>query len=422
MTSSDRPVSLFILAACALAGVALVLPSCRESPTSGAGGGGAGGAAKVAAIEVELAPLVRRSVRETIDVSGTFFAEEDAVISAKLGGRVEQLPKDVGDSVEPGELLAQIEKRDYELAVAEQRAALSASLARLGLTQLPAGEFQPSEVPTVVKARAEASNAQSKFERARTLFEQKPALIPEQEFADARTAWEVARSEADVAALTAQATLAEARRQAAALETALQRLADTAVAAPRVDGRPNLHSLVAARMVSTGELVAPGRPLFRLVATDMLKYRVRVPQRFSAQVKPGQETIARGESGSHSGRVSRVSPVVDPESRTFSVEILIDNAAGTLKPGTFGEGVIITGVRDNAAMVPERAISSFAGVHRVYSVSGGKAIEHRVELGVRDDGLVEVVGDIDADAVVITGLSGLAPGAAVSVRGAAPGK
>jgi membrane fusion protein, multidrug efflux system len=139
-------------------------------------------------------------------------------------------------------------------------------------------------------------------------------------------------------------------------------------------------------------------------------------------VTPDQEAQVRGEAGDQSGRVSRVSPVVDPESRTFAVEILIDNKNGSLKPGAFGEGMIAIGVRENAALVPERAVSSFAGVHRVYSVSAGKAVEHQVILGVREDGLVEVVGDVDVDAVVISGLTGLAPGVEVRVRKAAAAK
>ncbi len=384
---------------------------------AGAAGGNKGGGGAPEAIEVRLGDVQHRSLEDSVAVTGTLFADEDTVVSARLPGRIVEVLKDVGDQVAPDEKLAQIERRDYELALDERRADSAAALAKIGLTALPGPDFDVGTLPAVVKARAEASNAEAKFERARQLFEQKPPLIAEQDFADIQTAREVARNQAEVELLTTRAQLSDARAMAAAEATARQRLDDTEVDAPAIEGRPDLRYRVAERRISVGEFVEAGRPLFRLVSTERIKYRVQVPERYGGRVRPGQVARVSVAGGARvEGRVSRVSPVVDPASRTFVAEISLDNADGALKPGSFAEGSIVLGMDDNTPMVPEGAVVTFAGVRRVFTVADGKAVEHHVTTGRRADGLVEIVDGLGPGPVVVDGAPGLSAGAPVKVR------
>lgn len=404
-------------------GVVAAVIACAGCHRRDPGHGAASPAAEPAPIDVEVAPVSRGPVERAIAVTGTLFAEEDVLIAAKLPGRIAMIAKDSGDEVGSGELLAELERRDYELELEERRAAASASLARLGLSALPTGEFDPGELPTVVRARSQALNAKAKLDRARQLFDQDPPLLSAQDFADIETAYEVASSEADVELLEARATLAEARAQAAAVATAEQRLADTAVSAPTIAGRPDMRYHVAEREISVGEYVEASQPLFRLVATDRIKYRALVPDRFAGVIAVGQtarvaigDAEARG-NWSAMGEVSRIWPAVDPTNRTFVVEVMLVNEAGVLKPGAFAKGVLITGTDEDAKFVPASAVSSFAGLSRVYSIEGGKAVEHRVTLGVERDGLVEIVSGLDAEEVVASDLNALGPGVPVRPRG-----
>jgi len=366
-------------------------------------------------VEVTLAPVEHRSIARFIEVMGTLFGEVETTISAKLSGRIVEIAADVGDEVLPGSTLAQIERTDYELALAERRTAVQAALAKVGLSEIPPEEFDPSRVPTVIRARAEASNAEARYERARQLFEQKPPLISAQDFADIRTQWEVAASGAEVELLTARAVLAEARTRQAEAAVAAQRLADTTVTAPGIPGSASLRYQVAERLVSLGEYVSEGRAMFRLVASDLIKFRADVPERFVGQVRSGQQVRvwvdAYGEPVE--GRVARVSPRIDPQSRTFQVEVHIPNDSGRLKPGAFARGAIQTRVDDGVAFVPEAAVVTFAGVQKVFSVADGRAVEHRVRLGDRADGLVEIAGGLGASSVVIRGAAGLTDGVLV---------
>jgi RND family efflux transporter MFP subunit len=366
-------------------------------------------------VEVSLAPVARRSAQRTIEATGTLFGEEQTTISAKLSGRIVTVSADIGDQVEPGAALAQIETRDYELALAERRAAVAASLARVGLTALPDDTFDATTVPTVARAQAEAANANARFDRARQLYEQTPPEISAQEFADLKTSWEVADAGARAALLTAHAELAEARTLDAEASVAAQRLADTTIRAPGAPGDKALRYRVSGRLVSVGEYVSPGRETFRLVATDLIKFRARVPERDSGRVMPGQSVAVRVEAFAEPviGAVSRVSPVIDAASRTFEVEINIPNADGRLKPGAFARGAIAANIDENVAFVPASSLVTFAGVHKVFSIRDGKAVEHRLQLGARDGEWIEVVGPFDTDAVVVTNANKLASGSAV---------
>lgn len=401
-----------VVCALAIVPVTALLPACsREAPKTAR--------AEAPPIEVRVAPVVRQRVDRRVVVSGTLFGQEEATISAKVGGRIAELLVDVEDEAPSGKKLAQIETTDFELALAERRNTMAASLAKVGLTTLPESDFDPSTLPTVARARAEAANAQTRLERAATLFQQQPPLISQQDYEDIRTQAEVASRSAQVEILNAQATVADARTQAAGVATAAQRLADTAVSAILpADGRP-VNYRVAQRFVSLGELVTPGQPLLRLVATDIIKFRGQVPEKYMGRVARGQSAklLLDSLSGQFAGAVTRVSPRIDERTRAFEVEIEIPNTQGSLKPGAFARAEIVVGAQEDATFVPRTAILTFAGVERVFSVKDGKAVEHLVNTGEPLGDLTELASPLDASEVVVSGINGLTQGRAVKIVG-----
>ena len=91
------------------------------------------------------------------------------------------------------------------------------------------------------------------------------------------------------------------------------------------------------------------------------------------------------------GQITRVSPSVDVESRSFQVEASVPNPKGLLKPGFFAKASILVAAERNVPFVPEEAVASFAGIVKVYAIVDGKAEERRVKTGVRRDGRVEIL-------------------------------
>jgi multidrug efflux pump subunit AcrA (membrane-fusion protein) len=370
-------------------------------------------------------------VQREVRVTGTLFGDEEATVSAKVPGRVTQIFKDVGDRAERDEPLAQIDPTDYELAAAQKQMAVQAALAKLGLSEIPPESFALDKIPTVERARLQAANAEAKYNRGKQLHDQTPPLISDQDFADLKTAFDVAKSNSDVELLTAKSLVAEARARKSDAALEQQKLRDATVrapagalptTAPAAEARQGVAAekyAVATRLVSVGEYVREGTPLFRLVADDPIKFRPQVPEKFIGQVKVGQKvrvTVAAYPEESFDGTVARISPQVDVASRSFPVEIVIPNHDGRLQPGSFATAAILTRVDPQVTLVPSEALVSFAGVSKVFSIADGKAVEHKIEMGQELGDAIEIVSGFKGVAPLVTaGKNRLANGVLVKL-------
>jgi RND family efflux transporter MFP subunit len=384
------------------------------------------------AVTVALALAHKSSVQRSVDVTGTLYGTEDATLSAKVAGRILTINADVGDRSKPGDVLAQIDPTDYQLAVKQKELATREVLAKLGLDRMPSDDFDPVNVPTVQQAKLKAGNEEAKFNRGKLLHEQNPPMLSDQDFSDLKTTYEVARSNYEVELLTARSLLTQAHSLAAQAEMAGQLLADTTVRAPRPGMPPSVTKsttqpaeadrtyAIAARLVSVGEYVREGTPLFRILDDDPVKLRAAVPERFSAQVQVGQHVRVRIEAydDEFEGNITRINPQIDATNRTFTIEAVVPNSKHLLKPGAFAQASIETRVEANVVFVPQDAVVQFAGVSKVFTVGAdGKAVEHAVQVGQTRENLVEITNGLNGDErVVVEGAGRLASGVPVKAR------
>jgi len=102
------------------------------------------------------------------------------------------------------------------------------------------------------------------------------------------------------------------------------------------------------------------------------------------------------------GKIAFISPAVDQSTRTFAVEILVDNPAHKLKPGLFAKGSVLLGRDSNVLAVSEDTISNLAGVASVFVVQNGVIKQTTVETGEHDGKLIEVVSGLKGDEVLAT--------------------
>jgi RND family efflux transporter MFP subunit len=390
--------------------VCAALAACSKAPVP------SGAARAETAVPVLLRAVKTQPVQLEVGVNGTLWGDEDVSLSAKVSGRVLEVRKDLGDRVGAGELLAQIDPLDSTLAVEQKELAVKESLAKVGLQELPGGEFDPASVPVVQRARLQAENAESKFQRTKQLFEQQPPRVTAQEHDDARTEAAVARSNQEVELLNARAQVDEARTRAADLAIARQHLADTQIRAPAAR-----RWAVAARSISVGEYLREGMPLFRLVDDARIKLRAPVPERYANEIVVGQKVIVtiEGSREEFAGEVARINPQIDPGSRSFEVEIGIPNERGLLHPGAFAHARILTQLDPRVVFVPQESLISFAGVNKVFVVEDGKARAIEVEPGERSGDWVAVrTGLSGSESVVVSGNSKLATGIKVAASDA----
>jgi RND family efflux transporter MFP subunit len=135
--------------------------------------------------------------------------------------------------------------------------------------------------------------------------------------------------------------------------------------------------------------------------------RAGLPVEFAVESAPGQK---------FQGKVAYVSPSVDQATRTFAVEVLVDNSNRKLKPGFFAKGVIYTHRDENVLAVSDDAISTLAGVSNVYVIEGGKARQQMVSLGIRVGDLYEILTGLKGDELLASSnLTQLATGVPVKI-------
>lgn len=371
------------------------------------------------AVSVSIETVEPRPLAHRIPIVGTLYAAEQVSISSKAAGVLRHTFVDVGATVRPGDPLLQVDRTDYEMAVHQAEALLNEALARLGVESAPADAVDLNQVSTVQRAAAQLANARFTYERLTNL----QSAVAAQELDDASARLRVAEADFRLALDEAGALAASARGRLSALELARQQLDETLTRTPPIPttlGKEGATEwVVAERHVTEGQYLNVAAPTYVLIVSDPLKLRCRVPERYAADVRIEQvvRIDAHGNGAAPDGRVARISPAVDPASRTFEVEALFDNESGALKPGMFARGRIIVDESAPALSVPTEAVATTGGATQVFVVENGAARRRIVQLGRQAEGRVEVTsGLIAGEQVIARATDTLTDGAPVRTR------
>jgi RND family efflux transporter MFP subunit len=375
----------------------------------GCGGGEAqvaasrGSAASLPAKQVKLAKSEARRLTQTVTAPGTLAADEQATLSFKVAGRVSEIKLDLGSQARKGQVVATLETIEFKVRLQQAEAALQQARVRLGLP--PQGNddrIDPENTSLARQARAVLEEAKSNRERTVQLVSQ--GIQSKAELDRVESAYKVADSRYQDAleeVRNRQAVLLQRRSE---LAIAQQQLVEATLFAP-FDGA------VRERRASLGEYLNAGAPVATIVRMHPLRLRVETPEREAQGIKVGQSVrvLVEGDNQqSYSGRVARLSPAFQEQSRTLIIEAEVDNQQGRLRPGSFAKAEIQTSMTSDVVMVPASAVVTFAGIQKVFSVKDNKAVEKTVVVGRRDGDWVVVEG-LEADAPVV-----LSPGTLVS--------
>ncbi len=404
--SSIRRGRLMFAGALVLVGV-LTGGACKSDYPAGANQAQTGGPTGTTRA-VHTARVAEMPVGNSLSVTGTLAAQDQATLSVKAPGRIHTITIDLGSVVRRGQTVAQIEQQDYQLRIQQTEAALGQARARLGLT--PDGtddRVEAEQTGTVRQARALMDEARTTRERTESLVKQ--GVVSRAEFDSADAAYKVAvsRFQDAVEEIRNRQALLSQRRAEVAL--ARQQLADTTVVAP-FDG------VVQEKRASVGEYLAAGAPVVTIVRVNPLRFRAEVPERDAASVKMGQRVnvTVEGANTVFAGRVVRLSPSITEQNRMLVVEAEVANN-GTLRPGSFARADIVTSDTAQAVTVPSNAIITFAGIEKVIVVQNGKALEKPVTTGRRVADWTEIVSGVNVGDTVVLDPGNLQSGQAVSV-------
>ena len=349
---------------------------------------------KALAVTVQRASI--ESIPEIVVANGELFAEDVATLGTKVAGRVIKLNVDLGTQVQAGQILAELEKDDYEFRVKQAEGQVEQTRAQLGIGATTSDVVVPENTAMVRQAAAGLKEATLIGVNTEKLYKQ--GVLSRVDFEKSLVAKSAAEARYQGAREQVSQLLAQLIERRAQLSLARQQLQDTQIKAP-------FSGAITRRQTSVGEYLPVNATVATLVRQNPLRIRLEVPERQAAKVKFGQaiEVELEGGQGKRMGRVVRLSPAIDAASRSLSIEGEMPNMDGKLRPGSFVQGTITVDASARGITVPFAAVVSFAGTERVFVVKKDQLEDRIIQSGRRLPGdRVEVLQGLEVNSVVVT--------------------
>ena len=323
---------------------------------------------------VEVLRLSPTAFNEIIELTGTVEAKHDVIVSSKTTGTLEAIAA-LGQTVRVGQVIANTEDELIRASVAQAEAQVNNAEAGLRI-------------------------AEDSYTRQQPLFAD--SIISPLEFARLETTLEQARS-----------ALAQAE---AVYEQVARQLDYTSIQAP-IDGK------VEARYVEPGEQVVPGTQVLRLVDVRNVQIAAGVPERYAGDIEIGALVEVRLPTAGISPRTGRVTfagSVIDPASRSFEVNVEVENTDGRLKPEMIAELAIVRLTIEDALVIPGNAVTRTENGLSIFVVENHDgnhvALSREVYLGAEYANQVVITSGLSAnEQVVVRGQSTLANQDLVSI-------
>lgn len=350
--------------------------------SQGPGGGGAGGGAPVSVV---AAAVETGDIDVTLAALGTVTSLATVTVKTQISGPLTQVAFKEGDDVKKGDLLAQIDSRPYDAALAQAKGTLARDQALLKGAQVDLARYQSLATQNAVPQQT---------------LDTQVALVAQY-----------------------QGTLAA---DEAAVKTADLNVQYTRIVSP-VDGRAGL------RQVDEGNYVTPGDATGIVVITQLKPISVlfTVPedqlQTISKRLQTGAvlTVTAFDRSGAtqlDTGTLQTFDSQIDPTTGTIKLRALFNNDTGNLYPNQFVNIELLVDQHKGVAVVPVAAVQRGTPGTFVYLIAADNTVSVRpITLGVAQGEQVEVVSGLSAgDQVVVDGADKLRAGAKVTVRAVAP--
>lgn len=314
------------------------------------------GGAKDNTLQVKVAVLKQRPLRDAIDVSGSLLPDEETNLSFESAGKITAIYFEEGSRVKEGQLLAKIND-----------APLQAELRKL---------------------EAQLRLTQDRLFRQRALLEKE--AVSKEAFQEA---------EANLSSLNAEIDMEKAE------------IARTELRAP-FDG------VIGLRQVSLGAYATTATTIATLTKTAPLKLEFNVPERYAGMLKPGAELsfTVEGDLTPRAAKVYATNSQVDTDTRTYTIRARYPNKSGELVPGRYVSINLTAREYPDAIAVPSTAVISEMGVDKVFLYKGGTAQPVEITKGLRTDAEVQVVKGLSAgDTVITSGTMQLRTGQKVAI-------
>jgi len=329
-------------------------------------GGGFGGGGFRPPVTVRMAEAATGDIGAQLTVVGNLIGEQTVDVVPRTGGRLVSVNVKLGDPVRRGQLLAKIE--DFEIIEQVKQAQASMEVARA----------------TIRQREADLKVAELNFDRSKNLYGRQ--LLAKQALDDAESRYLAAQAQLDLAR-------AQSSQTAARLDELQINLGNTRITSP-VDG------FVGRRNADPGAWVSQNAPVVSVVEIARLRMQAAVVEkdlRFVGVGDPATVEVDAYPGDQFKGRVARVSPVLDPATRTATMEVEIPNTDNRLRPGMYARVELTIEEHKGVVLVPKPAVVDLDGQRGVWQAGDdNKAKFLPVTLGIEDGERVEITAGLTA--------------------------
>ena len=343
-----------------------------------------------------LAVKAVRAVKGDLVISlkspGEAFTTRLVVVKAEVGGVVKSLNVAEGRHIREGDLLVEIDDREYRLRLEKQEALRLKYLSEM----LVEKQFGAPDVQLSAEAQDKIARAKTDLEKAGELFAK--GQLSDQELEKAQRTYELVLIETGAKKDEVMASAKNLTQTEIDVKIAQLDLAKTRIRAP-------FAGIITAITVSPKEHVTPGQELFTLVNIAEIKVRAKVLESEIGKMKVGREVDVRFSAYPgkvFKGTVDAISPVVNADDKTCAVQVAVANPAEEIKPGMHAEVEIAAEIYHDKLIVPQDALLVRGGRKLVFVVEGGLAKWRYVEVGVENEAFAEILDGVKEGELVIT--------------------
>ena len=354
----------------------------------------------------------RRDMMRTISLSGQTVPLAQVDLSTKYAGNITAVYVDLGDTVEPGQILLEQDPVDTSLQLSQNRAAWAQAAAE---TKSAQSQFYSD----LQKAQVEYATAKMNYNRYVILKDE--GAVSQKDLDTMYQALIVAKAAldnlqlqnvGDTPALIAGKQAAQAKAKYT-VDSLSKQLEDLTIRAPR-------HGVISYRNAEAGAMAAANTKVLTITDTSGIYIDCPVAEADVAAIQPGMTVSVSVESlaNTYDGTITYVSPAMDPTNKTYIVRITLSNPDNLLRGGMFAQSSLEVLQRRNTLFVPKDALVEQNGISQLYVINPDNTIVIRtVKTGLRNDNYVEILeGLSDGEQIATTNLARLRDGVSVTIE------
>jgi multidrug efflux pump subunit AcrA (membrane-fusion protein) len=367
-------------------------------------------------VSVQVAPVEKTTIQHVVETQAILFPLQQAAIVPKISAPVQKFLVKRGSPVKQGQVLAVLENRDLSAAAQDTEGAYKQAEATYKTTT---AANLPEEIQ---KAEADAQQAQQALDAQEKVFESRQQLfeqgaLPRKELDQSRVDITQARNQCAIArkhldSLQAIGKQQELKAAAGSLQSAKGKYMGAQAQLSYSEIRSPISGFITDRPLYPGEMAAAGTPLLTVMDISSVIAKAHIPQDEAAALKVGDKgtMTVPGMDRPVQGKVSIVSPALDPNSTTIEVWFEAKNPKHELKPGTSVHLSVTAQTVIDALVVPATSILTAPDGSTTVMLVGSDGLAHQqaVKVGIRNGDDAQIIEGVkEGDKVVTNGAYGL---------------